>query len=50
MEDLRAYMHAIQENELNQLQGLTALIDTELNFVQNYLSVLKEVKSDFHVK
>jgi len=50
VEDLRAYMHAIQENEHNQLQGLATLIDTELNFVQNYLGVLKEVKSDFYDK
>jgi hypothetical protein len=43
-------MHAIQENELNQLHTLTALIDTELNFVQSYLNVLKEVKTDFQDK
>jgi hypothetical protein len=50
LEDLRAYMHAIQENEFHQLQELTALIDVELNFAQSYLNVLKEVKADFHDK
>lgn len=40
-------MHAIQENELNQLLELSALIDIELNFVHNYLNVLQEVKADF---
>lgn len=50
MEDLRAYMHAIQENEFNQLTELTSLIEIELNFAQSYLNVMKEVKADFQEK
>ncbi|KAF9528813.1 hypothetical protein CPB83DRAFT_853775 [Crepidotus variabilis] len=46
-EDLRAHMHAIQENEHNQLRELTALIDLETNYIQNYLDVLKDVKGDW---
>ncbi|CCM01681.1 uncharacterized protein FIBRA_03745 [Fibroporia radiculosa] len=44
-EDVRARMHAIQENEVAQLHDLTALVDLELNFVEQYLQVLREVKS-----
>lgn len=46
-EDLRAHMHAIQENEHNQLQELTSLLALETNFVQSYLDVLHEVKEDW---
>lgn len=47
-EDLRAHMHAIQENEHNQLQELTAFLALETNFVQSYLDVLHDVKADWH--
>ena len=47
VEDLRANMHAIQENEYNQLHELTALIDIEFNFVQTYLQVLKDVRAEW---
>lgn len=40
-------MHAIQENEYNQLHELTALVDIEFNFVQNYLQVLKDVRAEW---
>ncbi|KAF8957660.1 hypothetical protein BDZ97DRAFT_1845342 [Flammula alnicola] len=46
-EDLRAHMHAIQENEHNQLHDLTSLLDLETNFIQSYLDVLKDVKADW---
>ncbi|KDR73959.1 hypothetical protein GALMADRAFT_250677 [Galerina marginata CBS 339.88] len=46
-EDLRAHMHAIQENEHHQLRELTAFLDLETNFVQSYLEVLKDVKSEW---
>ena len=43
-EDLRAHMHAIQENEHNQLEELTSFLLLETNFVQSYLAVLHDVK------
>lgn len=41
-------MHAIQENEVVQLRELTSFLDLEINFVEQYLNVLKEVKSDWY--
>ena len=46
-EDVRARMYAIQENELEQLRELTGFLDTEINFVQQYLDVLKEAKTNW---
>ena len=37
-------MHAIQENEYNQLEELTSFLSLETNFVQSYLAVLHDVK------
>lgn len=39
-------MHAIQENEHGQFRELVSFLDLEMNFVQSYLDVLKDVKSD----
>lgn len=47
-EDLRAHMHAIQENEYNQLEELTSFLSLETNFVQSYLAVLHDVKEGWH--
>jgi hypothetical protein len=41
-------MHAIQENEIGQLRDLTSFLDVEINFVERYLDVLKDVKSDWY--
>ena len=46
-EDMRAHTHAIQENEHNQFQELTAFLDLEMNFIQSYLDVLTDVKADW---
>lgn len=46
-EDVRARMLAIQENELEQLRELTGFLDMEIHFVQQYLEVLKETRSDW---
>ncbi|KAF9476906.1 BAR-domain-containing protein [Pholiota conissans] len=46
-EDMRAHMHAIQENEHNQLHELTLFLDLEMNFVQSYMDILKDVKADW---
>lgn len=43
-EDVRARMHAIQENEIAQLRDLTSLLHLEFKFVESYLDVLKGVK------
>ena len=47
-EDLRAHMHAIQENEHNQLEELSSFLTLETNFVQSYLAVLQDVKEGWH--
>jgi len=49
-EDLRAHMHAIQENEFSQLKDLGSFLDLEINFVQHYFDVLREVKSEWPEK
>ena len=46
-EDVRARMLAIQEEELDQLKELTSFLDMETRFVEQYLAVLKEAKSDW---
>ncbi|KAJ4485759.1 hypothetical protein J3R30DRAFT_1404979 [Lentinula aciculospora] len=48
-EDLRAHMQLIQENEIDQTRELTAFLDLELNYVEQYLEVLKDVKSEWSV-
>ena len=44
-EDVRARMYAIQENEVEQLRELTGFLDMEMNYAEQYLEVLREVKS-----
>ncbi|KAF8153958.1 hypothetical protein B0H34DRAFT_661997, partial [Crassisporium funariophilum] len=46
-EDLRAHMHAIQENEHSQLRELTSFLALETNFVQSYLDILVDLKTDW---
>ncbi|KAF5329774.1 hypothetical protein D9619_009134 [Psilocybe cf. subviscida] len=46
-EDLRAHMHAVQENEHTQLNDLTAFLELETSFVQSYLDILKDLKTDW---
>ncbi|KAF5388481.1 hypothetical protein D9757_004716 [Collybiopsis confluens] len=48
-EDIRAHMHSIQENEIDQTRELTAFLDLELNFVEQYLEVLKGVRSEWSI-
>ncbi|KAK7441818.1 hypothetical protein VKT23_016480 [Stygiomarasmius scandens] len=48
-EDLRAHIHSIQETEIDQLRELTAFLDLEMNFVEQYLEVLKETKSEWAI-
>lgn len=43
-------MHAIQENEFSQLKDLGSFLDLEINFVQQYFDVLREVKSEWPEK
>ena len=43
-------MHAIQENEIAQHRELTAFLDMEINYVQQYLDVLMDVKADWQTK
>ncbi|OBZ74901.1 hypothetical protein A0H81_05169 [Grifola frondosa] len=44
-EDVRARMYAIQENEVQQLRDLTAFLDLEISYVQEYMEVLLGVKA-----
>ncbi|TFK69203.1 BAR-domain-containing protein [Pluteus cervinus] len=48
-EEVHTQMLAIQEKEIGQQKELTSLLDNELNFVERYLEVLKEVKVDWTV-
>ncbi|KAF8904683.1 hypothetical protein CPB84DRAFT_1845222 [Gymnopilus junonius] len=45
-EDIRAHMHAIQENEHVQFRELVTFLDLEMNFVQSHLDVLRDVKHE----
>lgn len=40
-------MYAIQENELDQLRDLTGFLDNELRFAEQYVEVLRDVKSNW---
>ena len=46
-EDVRARMHAIQENEIDQLRELSKFLEMEIKFAEQYLDVLKVVKEDW---
>jgi hypothetical protein len=47
LEDVRARMHAIQENEIDQLRELSKFLEMETRFSEQYLDVLKDVKEDW---
>lgn len=40
-------MHAIQENEIDQLRELSKLLEMEIRFAEQYLDVLSGVKEDW---
>ncbi|KZP05432.1 BAR-domain-containing protein [Athelia psychrophila] len=46
-EDVRARAEIIQANDAKQLKELTSFLDLEINFVQQYLEVLQQVKADW---
>ena len=46
-EDVRARMHAIQENEIDQLRELSKFLEMETRFAEQYLEVLSGVKEDW---
>jgi len=46
-EDMRAHMHEIQDKEISQQKELTNFLNIEINYVQGYLEVLKEVRSEW---
>ncbi|KAJ7684416.1 hypothetical protein DFH06DRAFT_1462756 [Mycena polygramma] len=46
-EEVEAHMHAIQENEIVQLRELTSFLTLELNFVEQYLDVLKDTRANW---
>ncbi|KAG5733819.1 Meiotically up-regulated gene 137 protein [Termitomyces sp. T112] len=47
-EEVKAQMHAIQDKEMDQMRELTNFLDQEVHFVEQYLNVLKDVKSDWY--
>ncbi|KAG6850381.1 hypothetical protein H0H93_013936 [Arthromyces matolae] len=47
-QDVQTQMHAIQDQEMSQLRELTGFLDLEVNFVEQYLNVLKEVKDEWY--
>lgn len=46
-EDIRAHMEAIRDGDALHQRELTAFLDLELNFAQQYLEVLRDIKSDW---
>ena len=46
-EDVRARMHAIQENEIDQLRELSKFLEMETRFAEQHLEVLRGVKDDW---
>lgn len=40
-------MHAIQDTEIAQHRELSMLLDLEINYVEQYLEVLKDIKNDW---
>ena len=46
-EDVRARMHAIQENEIDQLRELSKFLEMEIRFAEQNLDVLRGVKEDW---
>jgi len=40
-------MHGLQEKEVDQERDLASLLDIEINFVQNYLDILNDIKADW---
>ena len=40
-------MHAIQENEIDQLRELSKFLEMEIRFAEQYLDVLRGVKEDW---
>ncbi|KAI0776612.1 hypothetical protein BD413DRAFT_225051 [Trametes elegans] len=45
LEDVRARMYAIQENEVVQLRELTSFLDLEITFAKTYVEELQRVKA-----
>ncbi|KAI0640911.1 hypothetical protein C8Q79DRAFT_421652 [Trametes meyenii] len=45
LEDVRARMWAIQENEVVQLRELTNFLDLEMSYVRSYLEELEKIRS-----
>lgn len=46
-EDIRALTEAIRGDDAFHLRELTDFLDLEINFAQQYLEVLKDVKSEW---
>jgi len=40
-------MHAIQENEIDQLRELSKFLEMEIRFAEQHLDVLRGVKDDW---
>jgi len=40
-------MHAIQENEIDQLRELSKFLEMEIRFAEQHLDVLRSVKDDW---
>lgn len=40
-------MYSIQDNEIKQLHDLKAFLDLEMNFVEQYLAVLRDAQLEW---
>ncbi|GLB44558.1 putative BAR domain containing protein [Lyophyllum shimeji] len=47
-DDVQSQMHDIQEKEIVQLRELTAFLNLEIGFVEQYLNVLKDAKDSWY--
>ncbi|KDQ52355.1 hypothetical protein JAAARDRAFT_198274 [Jaapia argillacea MUCL 33604] len=47
LEDVRAIMVAIQENEMQQIRELTSFLDVERNYVEQYRDLLQDTKDNW---
>lgn len=47
LEDVRVMMEGIQASETELQNDLTAFLELEINFVEQYLAVMQEVKADW---
>jgi hypothetical protein len=46
-EDVRGFMRLIQDNEIDQQRELGLILDAKLNYIEQQLAVLRDVKTEW---